>query len=550
MTKHWWKEATVYQIYPRSYKDSNGDGMGDIPGIIEKLDYIRDLGVDVIWLCPVYRSPNDDNGYDISDYRSIMPEFGTMEDWENLLDGIHKRGMRLIMDLVVNHTSDEHQWFIESRSSKDNPYRDYYVWRKGEGDYPPNNWSSFFAGSTWKYDETTGEYFLHLFSKKQPDLNWENPAVRHEVYDMMNWWLDKGIDGFRMDVINLISKVPGLPSVGDPKVLSWGGENFMNGPRIHEFLKEMNREALAGRDIMTVGEMPGATVEEARRYTGESEHELNMVFQFDLMDCESYWGGRNANWSLPKFKAIVEKWQTGLGEQGWNSNYLNNHDQPRMVSRFGNDGPFRKESAKMLATLVHTLSGTPYVFQGEEIGMTNVHFASIEDYNDIDTRNHYRDMVAAGWRPEDALAYYHDRSRDNARTPMQWDGSKNAGFSTGKPWLSVNPNYESINVAAQEKDEDSILNYYRRLIRFRKSHEVLVYGDFKLLAPEHETVFAYVREFEGKKCAVLLNFSDRPSAFRDDALNGMSRVLLSNSGRTACDPDCIELKPFEALIIE
>ncbi len=548
--KRWWKEATVYQIYPRSFRDTNGDGIGDIPGIIEKLDYIRGLGVDVIWLCPVYRSPNDDNGYDISDYRSIMPDFGTMADWEKLLEGVHQRGMRLIMDLVVNHTSDEHAWFVESRSSKDNPYRDYYIWRKGEGDRPPNNWTSFFAGSSWQYDEVTGEYYLHLFSRKQPDLNWENPAVRREVYDMMNWWLDKGIDGFRMDVVNLISKVPGLPSVGDPNVLNWGGANFMNGPRIHEFLKEMNREALAGRDVMTVGEMPGVTVEEAQRYTGEAENELNMVFQFELMECESYWGGRNVNWSLPAFKAIVDKWQQGLKEGGWNSNYLNNHDQPRMVSRFGNDGPYWKESAKMLATLVHTLPGTPFVFQGEEIGMTNVHFPSIEDYNDIDTRNHYRELVAAGWRPEDALTYYHDRSRDNARTPMQWDASENAGFTSGRPWLGVNPNYKEINVASQIGDEDSILSYYKRVIRFRKEREAMVYGDFRLLQPEHPTVFAYLRTLGGERYAVLLNFSDKPSSFSDEALSSFGQVALSNVGRTGFDPAALELAPFEAVVVK
>lgn len=548
--RRWWKEATVYQIYPRSFRDTDGDGVGDIPGIIEKLDYICDLGVDVIWLCPVYRSPNDDNGYDISDYRSIMPEFGTMADWERLLDGVHQRGMRLIMDLVVNHTSDEHAWFVESRSDKDSPYRDYYIWRKGEGELPPNNWSSFFAGSTWQYDEKTGEYYLHLFSKKQPDLNWENPKLRQEVYDMMNWWLDKGIDGFRMDVINLISKVPGLPSLGDPAVLNWGGANFMNGPRIHEFIKEMNRETLAGRDIMTVGEMPGVTVEEARRYTGETENELNMVFQFELMECESYWGGRNVNWSLPAFKAIVDKWQQGLKDKGWNSNYLNNHDQPRMVSRFSNDGTWWKESAKMLATLIHTLSGTPFVFQGEEIGMTNVHFPSIEGYNDIDTRNHYREMVAAGWRPEDALTYYHDRSRDNARTPMQWDDTENAGFTHGKPWLGVNPNYKNINVAAQTEDEDSILNYYKRLIRFRKERDAMVYGSFRLLAPEHPTVFAYLRELEDERYAVLLNFSDKPSSFSDEALKSFKQVVLSNVGRTAFDADALELSPFEAVVVK
>jgi oligo-1,6-glucosidase len=397
MKRQWWKEAVVYQIYPRSFKDSNGDGIGDINGIISKLDYLKELGVDVIWLSPVYKSPNDDNGYDISDYRDIMDEFGTMDDWERLLEEMHNRGLKLIMDLVVNHSSDEHAWFVESRKSKDNPYRDYYIWRPGQDGKEPNNWESNFSGSAWQYDEATGEYYLHLFSKKQPDLNWENPKLRQEIYDMMKFWLDKGIDGFRMDVINFISKEEGLPDAPNPEGKKYvsGGRYFMNGPKIHDYLQKMNREVLSKYDVMTVGEMPGVTVEEAKLYTSENRKEVNMVFQFEHVDLDSGPGGK---WDLKplqlkNLKENITKWQKGLEKEGWNSLYLNNHDQPRMVSRFGNDRKYRVESAKMLATFLHMLKGTPYIYQGEEIGMTNVQFESIDDYKDIETLNMYREKV-------------------------------------------------------------------------------------------------------------------------------------------------------------
>lgn len=476
MNRTFWKEAVVYQIYPRSFQDSNGDGIGDLQGIISRLDYLQKLGVDVVWLSPVYKSPNDDNGYDISDYQDIMDEFGTLQDWEELLTGLHARGIKLMMDLVINHSSDEHPWFVESRSSKDNPYRDYYIWRPGGPDGErPNNWSSVFSGPAWELDETTGEYYLHLFSRKQPDLNWENPQLREELYKMITFWLDKGVDGLRMDVINMISKVEGLPSSHRdglaPGELAWGGEYYMNGPRVHEFLHEMNDKVLSNYNIMTVGETPGATVEDAILYTDEERKELQMVFQFEHMDVDSGPDGKwdVAPWTLSKLRDILHKWQVGLADKGWNSLYLNNHDQPRMVSRFGDDGKYRVISAKMLATLLHTLKGTPYIYQGEEIGMTNVKFTAIEHYKDIEIFNMYREKVTEGGAdPNSVLNAIHIKGRDNARTPMQWDDSANAGFTEGEPWLKVNPNYKEINVEQALADSDSIFYYYQRLLALRK----------------------------------------------------------------------------------
>lgn len=470
MDKKWWKESVVYQIYPRSFKDSNGDGIGDLQGIISKLDYLNHLGVDVVWLCPVYQSPNDDNGYDISNYQSIMDDFGTLSDWEELLAGLHSRGMKLIMDLVVNHSSDEHAWFVESRKSQDNPYRDYYIWRPGKDGQPPNDWGSFFSGSAWEYDEKSEEYYLHLFSRKQPDLNWDNPKLRKEIYDMMTWWLDKGIDGFRMDVINLISKVPELPSVsgesnGEQPTYHFGGDYFVNGPRVHEYMQEMNREVLSKYDIMTVGEAVNVTPEEASLYVSEDRNELNMVFHFELMDVDSGPGGKwNVQpWKLADIKSIISKWQVALDGKGWNSLYMNNHDQPRMLSRFGDDKLFPKESGKMLATLLHTLQGTPYIYQGEEIGMTNVQFASIDDYKDIEIVNMYKEYLAAGHSEEKIMNSIYIKGRDNGRTPMQWNSEPQAGFTTGNPWLAVNPNYKDINVEKALADPDSIFHYYKKL---------------------------------------------------------------------------------------
>jgi oligo-1,6-glucosidase len=556
LSKQWWKEAVVYQIYPRSFKDSNGDGIGDIPGIISKLDYLKDLGIDVIWLSPVYKSPNDDNGYDISDYRDIMDEFGTMADWEKLLEEVHKRGMKLIMDLVVNHSSDEHPWFIESRKSKDNPYRDYYIWRPGKDGKEPNNWESVFGGSAWEYDEATGEYYLHLFSKKQPDLNWENPKLRQEIYDMMKFWLDKGIDGFRMDVINFISKVPELPDAPNPEGKKYvsGAQYFINGPRIHEFLQEMNQEVLSKYDIMTVGEMPGVTVEEAQLYTGEDRNELNMVFQFEHVGLDSGPGGK---WDLRplKLKDLKEnmtKWQKGLEGIGWNSLYLNNHDQPRMVSRFGNDQEYRVESAKMLATFLHMLQGTPFIYQGEEIGMTNVRFESIDDYKDIETLNMYREKVMEqGEDTKKVMESIYAKGRDNARTPFQWDDSENAGFTAGTPWIKVNPNYKEINAKQAIEDPNSIYHYYRKLIQLRKQQPIIVYGTYDLILPEHEQIYAYTRTYHNEKLLVILNFSDQQPVFEwpKDLSFSYKELLISNYQVDGDEEiDFIKLKPYEARV--
>ncbi|PMC34036.1 glucohydrolase [Bacillus sp. UMB0899] len=556
MEKTWWKESIIYQIYPRSFNDSNGDGIGDLKGITEKLDYLKDLGIDVIWLSPVYKSPNDDNGYDISDYQNIMDEFGTMQDWEELLDQVHQRGMKLIMDLVVNHSSDEHAWFAESRKSKDSPYRDYYIWRPGKEGKEPNNWESVFSGSAWKYDEATDEYFLHLFSKKQPDLNWESQKLREEVYNMMTWWLDKGIDGFRMDVINFISKVPGLPDAPNPegKTYAPGGQYFMNGPRIHEFLQEMNQQVLSKYDIITVGEMPGASVEDAKLYTGHEREELNMVFTFEHMDLDS---GPKGKWDLKKLNLLdlkenISKWQTGLNGVGWNSLYLNNHDQPRMVSRFGNDQEYRVESAKMLVTFLHMLQGTPYVYQGEEIGMTNVRFDSIDDYKDIEILNMYNEKVIQGNEdPAKVMESIYVKGRDNARTPFQWDDSENAGFTTGEPWLKLNPNYTEINAKQAVQDPDSIYHYYRKIIALRKAHPIIVYGDYELILPEHETIFAYTRTYEGEKLLVITNFSSDEAQFTLPANVTMPSVelLISNYDVEETEEiSSINLKPYEARV--
>jgi oligo-1,6-glucosidase len=554
MDKSWWKESVVYQIYPRSFKDSNGDGIGDLQGIIEKLDYLKELGVDIIWLSPVYKSPNDDNGYDVSDYQDIMDEFGTMDDWEHLIQEMHEREMKLMMDLVVNHSSDEHHWFLEAKKSKDNPYRNYYIWRKGKEGKEPTNWESFFSGSAWEYDETTGEYFLHLFSKKQPDLNWENPKLRREVYDMMNWWIDKGVDGFRMDVINLISKsgYQDAPNVEGKKYAS-GAEYFFNGPKIHEYLQEMNKEVLS-RGVVTVGETPGVNVEQAKLYTGSDRNELNMVFQFEHMDLDSGPGGK---WDLRplKLKDLRDnftKWQKGLEDAGWNSLYLNNHDQPRMVSRFGNDGKYRVESAKMLATFLHTLQGTPYIYQGEEIGMTNVKFDSIEAYKDIETLNMYNEKVTENNEDKaKVMESIYVKGRDNARTPVQWNDSEHAGFTTGTPWIAVNPNFEEVNVEKAISDPDSIYHYYKKLIQLRKENEVIVYGKYDLLLDDHEQIYAYTRTLKKEKLLVILNFSDHRPVFKlpEDMICRDVEVLISNYEQPG-EPDVssIKLRPYESVV--
>ncbi|MBU8768246.1 glycoside hydrolase family 13 protein [Cytobacillus oceanisediminis] len=554
MKKQWWKESVVYQIYPRSFMDSNGDGIGDLQGIISRLDYLKELGIDVVWLSPVYKSPNDDNGYDISDYQDIMSEFGTMEDWEELLGEMHKREIKLIMDLVVNHSSDEHIWFAESRKSKDNPFRDYYIWREGRNGKEPNNWGSNFGGSAWTLDDKTGEYYLHLFSKKQPDLNWDNPKLRNEIYDMMTWWLEKGIDGFRMDVVNFISKVEGLPD-DEPKPgkkYASGSKYYRNGPRIHEYLREMNEKALSKFNVMTVGEMPGVTPEWARQYTGESRNELNMVFQFEHVSLDN---GPNGKWDLKPLdlfdlKLNLTKWQNELDKAGWNSLYFNNHDQPRSVSRFGNDGEYREKSAKMLATLLHMMKGTPYVYQGEEIGMTNVRFSSIEEYRDIETLNFYKEALNDGWTEDKALESIYAKGRDNARTPMQWDSSEHGGFSDGTPWIKVNPNYKDINVEKAMKDPDSVFHYYKKLIELRKKNEIIVYGRYNLILDQHPEVYAYTRTLGNQILLVLCNFYGgnpevEPPAYiqekKFEALIGNYKDIQIN--RT------IKLRPYEAQVL-
>ena len=551
--KKWWKESVVYQIYPRSFKDSNGDGIGDINGITEKLDYLKELGIDVIWLSPVYQSPNDDNGYDISDYQAIMEEFGTMEDFDRMLAEAHKRGIRIVMDLVVNHTSDEHAWFVESKKSRENPYRDYYIWREGKDGKEPNNWGSVFNGSAWVYDETTDMYYLHLFSKKQPDLNWDNPKVREEVFSMMNWWCEKGIDGFRMDVISMISKVEGLP---DGKVQGglYGDSSpyVQNGPHVHEYLQEMNKEVLSKYDLLTVGECAGVTIEEAKKYASNKGTELGMVFQFEHMDLDQ---GEFSKWSdkkvkLTALKENLTKWQNELEGKAWNSLFWCNHDQPRVVSRFGNDSKeYREVSAKMLATCLHLMQGTPYVYQGEELGMTNVPFASVDEFKDIESINAYHEYVESGLiSKEDMMRYLCYKSRDNARTPMQWNDQKNAGFTTGTPWIKVNPNYVEINAEEEVKRADSVFSYYKKLIALRHQEEVIVYGHYELLLPESEELYVYTRELNEEKLLVICNFTDKEVSYAvPDEFVG-KEILISNYEEQEMKQE-LSLKPYEAIVI-
>lgn len=552
--KHaWWKEAVIYQIYPRSFQDSNGDGIGDLNGVTMRLDYLKKLGIDVIWLSPVYKSPNDDNGYDISDYRDIMTEFGTMEDFDRMLAAAHERGIKIVMDLVVNHTSDEHKWFIESRKSKDNPYRDYYIWKDPKDGHEPTNWGSNFSGSAWKFDETTGQYYLHLFSEKQPDLNWENPKVRDAVYDMMTWWCDKGIDGFRMDVISMISKVQSYPD-GELFDGVYGNANpyVCNGPRVHEFLQEMNRRVLSRYDIMTVGEAAGVTVEEAKRYANNEGTELGMVFHFEHTDGSSNSESVIGKWTvnpprLTYVRGILNKWQTELEGKAWGSLYWDNHDQPRAVSRFGNDSKeWREVSAKMLATVLHMQKGTPYIYQGEEFGMTNMHFESIDDCRDIEEINAYQQYVTDHKLvdAETMLRCFDTIARDNARTPVQWDASANAGFTTGTPWIKVNPNYTEINAEAALADPNSVFYYYQKLISLRHTTPIIVYGTFRPLLPDSEVLYAYEREMDGKILTVAANWTDREQECTlFDDLEGEELISNYDSHRTGI------LQPYEARVI-
>jgi glucan 1,6-alpha-glucosidase len=534
----WWKDAVIYQIYPRSFQDSNGDGMGDIRGIINRLDYLQTLGITAIWLSPVYQSPNDDNGYDISDYEAIMDEFGTMDDMDELIAEAKMRNIKVIMDLVVNHTSDEHKWFIEAKKSKDNKYRDYYIWSDPKNGSAPNDLRSIFGGSAWEFDEASGQYYLHLFSKKQPDLNWENEKVRHEIWNMMNFWLKKGIGGFRMDVIDLIGKIPNQ-------------EVTANGPKLHVYLQEMNRETFGKYDVLTVGETWGATPENAKLYSNPKRNELSMIFQFEHIGLDQQEG--KSKWDLKPLnvldlKKVLSKWQTSLGDEGWNSLFWNNHDLPRIVSRWGNDREYRVESAKMFAILLHLMKGTPYIYQGEEIGMTNYPVSDISEVQDIESINMYDGRVAQGYSTETVLNSINAKGRDNARTPMQWNDTDHAGFTTGKPWLHVHPNYKEINVENNLKDPHSIFHTYQKLIQLRKDNPIVVWGEFELVEGVPEKVFAYYRKYEGKTWLVVANFSEDGT---EAVIPGIkeSEVIISNYNREKIDFTHLILKPYESFAV-
>ncbi len=549
--RKWWKEAVVYQIYPRSFKDSNGDGVGDLRGIIEKLDYVKSLGIDVVWLNPIFASPNDDNGYDVSDYQAIMKDFGTMAEFDELLKGMHERKIKVVLDLVANHSSDEHRWFQESRKSRDNPYRDYYHWwpeEKGK----PNPRKSFFDvnGDAWKYDETTKSYYLHIFSQKQPDLNWENPKVRQEMYSMIKFWFDKGVDGFRMDVIPFISKDTSFPPIPPEYNGDWG-KFYRSGPHTHEYIQEMNREVLSKYDVMTVGEI-GATPAEAHQFVDEDRHELNMLYHFEGVDFGYLPNSKKIidpkGWSLVKFKEIYSKWSDNFDEKGWGTIYLGNHDQPRMLTRWGNDAPeWRELSSKMLSTFLMTMRATPYYYFGDELGMNNIKFDKIEDYKDIESINWYKGIEKEGGDLKQFLESQKIAARDNGRTPFQWDETANAGFTTGQPWLKVNPNYATVNVAAEEKQPASILNYFRKLTALRKQELALVYGKYTLLDKENESVYAYTRELDGKKLLILLNFKDKPATVVTGLDLSKAKVLLGNYPAPSATN---QLKPYEAVVLE
>ena len=564
----WWTGAVVYQIYPRSFQDSDGDGVGDLRGVLQRVDHLVDLGVDVVWFSPVYRSPQDDNGYDISDYRDVDPLFGTLEDLDEVVAALHAHGIKVVMDLVVNHTSDEHPWFVESRSSKDSPKRDWYWWRParpgmepGTPGAEPTNWASFFSGPTWEYDEATGEYYLHLFSRRQPDLNWENPEVRQAVYAMMRWWLDRGVDGFRMDVINLISKVVGEDgSLADGPAttgaLGDGSAQYTHGPRLHEFLQEMHREVFDGRrdGLLLVGETPGATVEDGVLFTDPRRRELDMVFTFEHMGLDHGPGGKfdPRPFDLRDLKAVLGRWQTGLAEAGWNALYWDNHDQPRIVSRFGDDGEHRRDSATMLATVLHLHRGTPYVYQGEELGMANAHLDSFDGYRDIESLRHVEEARELGLATdEQLLAGLAASSRDNARTPVQWDASPHAGFTTGEPWIGVNPDHVTVNAEAERADPRSVLHHYRRLVALRHEDVTVRLGDFTMLLPEHRHVYAFTRRLGDDALLVLGSFSGEPQEVEVDAAWDGADVVLGNLEDPAVPRDGgrVRLRPWEAVVL-
>ncbi|MCH4370706.1 glycoside hydrolase family 13 protein [Staphylococcus haemolyticus] len=547
MNKNWWKEVVAYQVYPRSFNDSNNDGIGDLPGVIEKLDYFKDLGIDVIWLSPMYKSPNDDNGYDISDYQDIMDEFGTMEDFDCLLKGVHDRGMKLILDLVVNHTSDEHPWFIESKSSKDNPKRDWYIWADPKDDgSEPNNWESIFNGSTWQFDETTNQYYFHLFSKKQPDLNWDNPEVRESVFNMMNWWFEKGIDGFRVDAITHIKKTfeAGDLPVPEGKKYAPAFDVDMNQPGIQNWLQEMKDESLSQYDIMTVGEANGVNPDNAEEWVGEDKGKFNMIFQFEHL---GLWSTGDSQFDVKSYKEVLNRWQKRLEGIGWNALFIENHDQPRRVSTWGNDKYYWFESATSHAVVYFLQQGTPFIYQGQEIGMTNYPFESIETFNDVAVRNEYQIVKEQGGDVDQLLDKYRMENRDNSRTPMQWNNSTNGGFTEGKPWFPVNPNYKDINVAHQLEDEHSVLNFYKKLIQLKKSHDIYMYGQFDLIDAENENVFAYTRQLEGKTVVVAGNLTDKQSSLTLPFDIEEDAIKLHNYNSQL---DATSLKPFEAFVAE
>lgn len=548
MKKIWWKEAIAYQIYPRSFMDSNNDGIGDLKGIISKLDYLKNLGIDVIWICPMYKSPNDDNGYDISDYQDIMSDFGTMEDFDKLLEEAHKRGMKLIIDLVINHTSDEHEWFIESKSSKDSPKRDWYIWKKGKNDLEPNNWESIFKGSAWEYDKNTDEYFLHLFTKRQPDLNWENENMRKEIYKMINWWLDKGIDGFRVDAISHIKKdttFSSMPNEENQRYVSCF-EKHMNVEGIHNFLEELNENTFAKYDIMTVAEANGVNADEAEAWVGEEKGKFNMVFQFEHLDL---WNNENnQSFNVKECKEVLSKWQYGLEDKGWNALFIENHDIPRVTSTWGNDDEYWRESATALGLMYFMQQGTPFIYQGQEIGMTNVRYSSIDKYNDIKSINSYNEMIQKGVNREECMKHLWATSRDNARTPMQWDDSKNGGFSNGEPWIEMNENYKNINVENQINDENSIFNFYKNMINVRKNNDALIYGKYKLILEEDDSIYAYIRELDNEKFIIITNLTDKNVEYvYDKEVLKFDNLLISNY--TVSNHECfnkLTLKPYEA----
>ena len=547
MNKNWWKEVVAYQVYPRSFNDSNNDGIGDLPGVIEKLDYFKDLGIDVIWLSPMYKSPNDDNGYDISDYQDIMDEFGTMEDFDCLLKGVHDRGMKLILDLVVNHTSDEHPWFIESKSSKDNPKRDWYIWADPKDDgSEPNNWESIFNGSTWQFDETTNQYYFHLFSKKQPDLNWDNPEVRESVFNMMNWWFEKGIDGFRVDAITHIKKTFEAGDLPAPEGKKYAPafDVDMNQPGIQNWLQEMKDESLSQYDIMTVGEANGVNPDNAEEWVGEDKGKFNMIFQFEHL---GLWSTGDSQFDVKSYKEVLNRWQKRLEGIGWNALFIENHDQPRRVSTWGNDKDYWFESATSHAVVYFLQQGTPFIYQGQEIGMTNYPFESIETFNDVAVRNEYQIVKEQGGDVDQLLDKYRMENRDNSRTPMQWNDSTNGGFTEGKPWFPVNPNYKDINVAHQLEDEHSVLNFYKKLIQLKKSHDIYMYGQFDLIDAENENVFAYTRQLEGKTVVVAGNLTDKQSSLTLPFDIEEDAIKLHNYNSQL---DATSLKPFEAFVAE